>query len=62
MELEMISIIMIACNDAGRSYDKPVDVSEGQDIGGLGFLAPLIGHRLAAFLGNSMAPIEIEFR
>jgi len=60
--LEVIGVIMIAGHNTGGRHDKAVGIGDGQDVGGLGLLASLIGHRLAAFLGNGMAAIEIDLR
>ena len=53
---------MIACNGLGGSHDVAIHVGDGHDVGRFGPFAPLVGHRFAAFLGNSMAAIKIEFR
>lgn len=51
---------MVAGDDARGRQDAPVSVGDRQDIGGLGFLASLIGYRLTAFLGERMAAVEVE--
>ena len=58
--LQFKSVIVIARDNARCGKDEPVRLSDGQDIGGLGFLAPLIGDRLTAFLGGSVAAVEVE--
>ncbi len=62
MRLEIEGIVMIACNGLGGSHDVAIHVGDGQEVGGFGPFASLVGHRLAAFLGNGMAAIKIEFR
>lgn len=51
---------MIASDDTRGRQNAPVGIGDRQDIGGLGFLASLIGHRLAPFLGERMAAVEVE--
>src|SRR5687767_15167429 len=60
MGLEIERVIMVASNDPGTSQHIAMPVGDGQEVGGLGFLATLIGHRLAAFLGNRMTAIQID--
>ena len=62
MRLELVSVVMVACNDPGRSNDEPIGVRDGQDVTGFAFLATLISHRLATFLGQCMRTVQIEFR
>lgn len=58
--LQVKGIVMITGDNARACQDKPVGIGNGQDIGGLGFLAALIGHRLATFLGKGMTAIQIQ--
>lgn len=58
----MEGVVVIACNGLGGSHDEAIHVGDGQDVGRLGPFASLVGHRFAAFLGHSMAAIQIEFR
>jgi len=60
VRFEVKSVGMIARHDPGRSQHIAMPVADGQDVGGLGFLASLIGHRLAAFLGNGMTAIQVQ--
>ena len=60
MGFEVEGIVMIASDDPGGGQDIALPIGDGQNVGGLGFLASLIGHRLAAFLGNRMTAIEVQ--
>jgi hypothetical protein len=60
VRFEVECVCVIACHDPGGRQHKAMPVADGQDIRGLGFLASLIGHRLAAFLGNGMTAIQVQ--
>ena len=62
MRLEPEGIIMIASDRESGSNDVTLGIGYRQDIGRLGSFASLAGHRLAPFLGDGMAAIEVEFR
>lgn len=62
MGFEMVGIVMVASDDPSRSHDEAIGIRDGQDVGGLGFLAALIRHRFAAFLGDGVAAVQVEFR
>ena len=51
---------MVACDDASTSQNIAMPIGNGQDVGRFAFLASLIGHRLATFLGKGMTAIQIE--
>ncbi len=50
MGFEVIRIVVIPGNNPGGGDDKTVLIHDRQNIARLGFLATLIGNRLAAFL------------
>ena len=62
MDLEIEGIIVLTREDACRSDDITVLVHDRQDVTRLTFLAPLIGNGLAAFLGEAMGAVQVEFR
>lgn len=62
MRLEVISVMMVASDNARRSDDVAVAFGDGQDIGGFSAFARLIGNAFAALLGNRVAAIQVEFR
>jgi hypothetical protein len=53
---------MVAFHDASAGYDVAVNVYDGQDVAGLGFLAALISHGVTTFLGERVSAIQVEFR
>ena len=59
---EVKGVVVISCHKTSRGDDVAFAISDGQDVGGLGFLAPLIGHRFTPLLGNGMTAIQIQFR
>ena len=61
MAFEIIGIVVITGDNVRRGNDKAVLVHDGQNVAGLGFLAPLIGDRLAAFLRQTMGAIQVQF-
>ena len=62
MVLELEGIVVIARDEWRGSNDVALSIGDGQDVGGLGPFASLIGHRFATFLGNGVTAIEIELR
>jgi len=58
--LQVKRSVMMTSDTAGAGQDEPVGSGQGQDLGGFGFLAALIGHRLTASLGQRMAAIQIQ--
>ena len=60
MRLEVERIMAVSGHNAARSDDIALGVGDGQDIAGLGALAPLVGHALAALLGDGMTAIQIQ--
>ncbi len=61
MGFELIGVVVITGDNPGRSDHKTLLVHDRQNIAGLRFLASLIGNRLAAFLRQSMRPIQVQF-
>ena len=53
-------IVVIPRHDARRCHDVSVPITDGQDIARFGTLASLVGHALAAFLGNRMRAIQVQ--
>lgn len=51
---------MVARDHARRRQNEAIRIGDGENIAGLGFLASLIGNRLAAFFGGCMTAVEIE--
>lgn len=62
VRFQFVGIVMIASDDACCSHDVAIYIRDGQDVRSFGFLTSLIGYRLAAFLGNGMATVEIDLR
>lgn len=62
MRLEVESVIMVARDDPSAGQHIALSVGDGQDIRGFSLLASLISHRLAAFLGDGMAAIQVQPR
>ena len=62
MRLEVEGVVVVARDDAGGGQDVAVGIRDRQDVGGFGFLASLVGHRLAALLGNRVTAIQIQLR
>lgn len=61
MAFQIESIVVIAGDNARRGDDKAVFVHDRYDVAGLGFLASLISDRLAAFLRQTMRPVQVQF-
>ncbi len=59
---EVKSIMMITGDDASRSDDIALSVSNRQDVRCFRSFTRLVGHTLTTFLGNGVAAIQIEFR
>ena len=59
---EVESIMMVACDNSGRSHHVAERVSNGQDIRGFGAFSVLVGDTFSAFLRQRMATIEIQLR
>lgn len=53
-------IVMIAGDDISGGDDKAVAVGDGQDVGGFGTLASLIGNPITTLLGNGVAAVKIQ--
>ena len=47
--LEIVTIVMVACQQPYQPNNVPLTVTDGQDIARLGFLPPLIGDTFAPF-------------
>lgn len=62
MWLEMVSVIMIACENARTSNHVAFGIHERQNVTSLAFLPPLVGDRLAAFFRQGMGPIKVDVR
>src|SRR5919199_125342 len=58
---KLITIIVVAGDDARRRDNVAVGIGEWQDVAGLGFLAALIGDFFAPFFGSTVAAIEVDF-
>jgi len=61
MDFEIERIVVLTRENTRRSHHVAMLFHERQDIAGLPFLAPLIGDRLAAFLGEAMRAVQVEF-
>ena len=62
MLFQLEGIVVVASDRQRGSHDVALRICDGQDVGRLGSLASLVGHRLAAFLGNNVTAVQIEFR
>jgi len=62
MRFQFIGIMMMTGHQGRGGDHKALSIGDGQDVGGLGAFARLITYRFTAFLGNSVAAIQIEFR
>jgi hypothetical protein len=57
---QLEGIVVVACDYPGGCQNEPIGIGNGQYVGGFGFLASLIGHRLTAFLGRGVAAVQVE--
>ena len=62
MPLEIEGIVVLTGADAGGGHHIALLIHDGQDVAGLAFLAAWLGHRLAAFLGEAVRAVQVEFR
>ena len=60
MVRQLPGVIMIARNNVSASDDKAIAVRNRQDIGSFGVFTPLIGNRITALFGNSVAAIKVQ--
>ena len=62
MPFQLEGVVVVASNGQRGSHDVAPRIRDRQNVGRLGSLASLVGHRLAAFLGDDMTAIQIQFR
>jgi hypothetical protein len=62
MGLQIKSIVPIARDNPGAGDHITLGIRHGQDVAGLGALAPLVNHTFAAFFGDGMATIQVQMR
>jgi len=62
MGLEVESIVMIACDNPGRSDDVALGIRDRENIGGFRSFSVLVGDTLAPFLGDRMTAIQVQLR
>ena len=62
MRFEFEGIVVIASYGQRGSHDVALRIGDGQDVGRFGSLASLVGRRLAAFLGDDVTAVEVDFR
>ena len=62
MRLEVEGVMMVACDDPGRSHHIALCVGDGQDIRRFRSFSVLVGDTFAAFLRQRVTAIKVQMR
>jgi len=60
--VKVVAVMMVARDGLGTREHAAALIAQGHDIGCLGLLAGLIGDGLAAFFGQRVTAIEVQYR